>query len=130
LAWDTILVSASCGDPACLVEVAGARDGTDGDDLWTFTADPSDGSVQVDAAELRAIPEEVVEQLDLLARSLLDEADVEGMRLTATTWEPPPDGDRFDLSYRSGGEEGSCGLDVAIEPRQREIVDQRSVGDC
>lgn len=128
-AWDTILIGASCGE-TCAVEVAGARGGAAGDDLWTFTVDTSDGSVRTDSVELRALPEELVEQLDLMARALLDETDLEGMRLTAATWEPPPDGDRYQLSYRSGGEEGSCGLEVEIDPRQREVVDQRSVGDC
>jgi hypothetical protein len=128
--WDTILIGGSCGEAECLLEVSGARDGVDGDDLWTFTVDPAQGAVSLEGTELRAIPPEVVADLDRLARSLLDEADVAGMSLTTAAWEPPPDGDRYRMSYRSGGEEGSCGLDVVLGARQREIVDQRAVGDC
>jgi hypothetical protein len=128
--WDRILIGASCGDPACLVEVAGSRDGADADDVWTFSVDPLSGEVSVAADELRAIPRDLVEALDRRVRSLLEETDLAEMVLTAAVWQPPPDADRFELSYRSGGEEGSCGLDVVFDAALGEIVDRRAVGNC
>lgn len=128
--WDAILIGASCGASSCLIEVAGTREGAAGDDVWTFER-TSDGDVSVltDAVQLHAIPESVVADLDRLARSLLV-AEVEGMTLTAATWQPPPDAGEFGLSYRSGGEEGSCGVDLVLDAVRGEIADQVSVGSC
>ena len=127
--WDAIVIGGSCGG-SCLVEVAGTRDGTPGDDVWAFAVVPASEQVAIESAELRAIPDELVEELDELARSLVAPADLEDMRLTAATWHPPPDTDRFTLIYRSGGEEGSCGLDLLIDADAAEILDQSSSGAC
>ena len=128
--WDDIVIGGSCAADACLVEVSGSRAGSSGDDLWAFAVVPSSGAVTVESTELSAIDDETVDDLDALARSLLEPADLEGMRLTAATWQPPPDADRFALSYRSGGEEGSCGLELVVDIEASEIVDERSIGGC
>jgi hypothetical protein len=128
--WEAILIDASCGPSSCLIEVAGTREGAAGDDVWTFSrASDGEAAAVVDAVQLHAIPEHVVADLDRRARSLLG-PDAEGMTITAAAWQPPPDGHRFELSYRSGGEEGSCGLDVVLDTDRGEIADQRSVGSC
>ncbi len=128
--WDVILIGASCGDPSCVVEVAGSRDGAAGEDLWTFSVDPASGTVSVAGSVLGAIPEATVRELDMRARALLDRTELEGMSLAAAKWQPPPAAGRFELGYRSGGEEGSCGLDIILDPDAGEVVDQRPVGDC
>lgn len=128
--WDTLVVDASCGDRSCAVDVAGSRSGVDGEDLWTFAVMPSSGSVSVERTALRAVPPDLVTELEDLARSLVDPADLEGMTLSAVLWEPPPTTDRYTLTYRSGGEEGSCGLELVVDPRAGEVVDRRSVGAC
>jgi len=128
--WDAILIDASCGESSCLIEVAGTREGAAGDDVWTFTrTSTGEAMVVVDAVQLHAIPDNVVADLDRRARSLL-EADVDGMTLTAAAWRPPPNTDDFELSYRSGGEEGSCGVDLVLDTGRGEIADQRSIGSC
>jgi hypothetical protein len=129
-AWDSIVAGGSCGESSCQLEVAGARSGTAGDDVWTFGVVPSTTTVTVESTELRAIPESLVEALDDLVRSLVAAADLEGMLITAATWQPPPAADRYTVAYRSGGEEGSCGLEVVVEPRSEQIVDRRSIGSC
>jgi hypothetical protein len=128
--WDVILIGASCGEPSCVVEVAGSRDGAAGEDLWTFGVDRASGAVSIADAVLGAIPEGSIRELDMRARALLDETELEGLSLAAATWQPPPAAGRFELSYRSGGEEGSCGLDVVLDADAGAIVDQRPVGDC
>ena len=127
--WDAILIGASCG-ASCLIEVAGTREGAAGDDVWTFEQ-TSTGAAELlaDGVQLHAIPENVVADLDRRARSLLG-ADVEGMTLTSATWQLPPHADEFALSYRSGGEEGSCGLDLVLDAARGEIADRVLVGSC
>jgi hypothetical protein len=129
-AWNEIVIGGTCAADSCLVEVSGSRDGADADDVWVFAVVPAGGDVAVESTALGAIPTSSVEGLDELARSLLDGAALDGMLLTATTWVPPPGGDEFTLSYRSGGEEGSCGADVVIDAVRRELVDERRIGDC
>lgn len=128
--WDDVVVDASCGEATCQVDVAGTRAGADGEDLWTFTVTPADETVTVETAALRAVPPAAVESLDGLVRGLLDPAELDGMALTSAAWEPPPGEGRFTLAYRSGGEEGSCGLDLVVDPAAGEIVDRRTVGTC
>ena len=52
------------------------------------------------------------------------------MVLSSLAWLPPPGADRFAMSYRSGGEEGSCGVDLVIDADEASIVDEISIGDC
>ncbi len=128
--WDELVIGGSCAADSCLVEVAGSVAGTAGDDLWTFAVDPGSGEVTIETAELGAIPTATVEDLDELARSLVGAAELDGMLLTTATWQPPPTADHYTLSYRSGGEEGSCGLELDIDTAAEEIVDQRPIGGC
>lgn len=128
--WDTIVIGGTCAADSCLVEVAGSRAAADADDVWVFTVEPADEAVAVESTDLGAIPAPTVADLDRLARSLIDGAALEGMIQTATTWEPPPDSGHYTLSYRSGGEEGSCGAEIVIDAARGELVDERSIGDC
>jgi hypothetical protein len=129
--WDPILISASCGE-TCLVEVAGSRPGAAGDDLWTFEVDPSTGQVGVlvDAVVLNAIPETLLGDLDRQTRSIVDAGDLEGLALASAAWMPPPDAGVFALSYRSGDEEGSCGVDLVLDTGRAEVTDVRRSGTC
>jgi len=115
LPWTTIAASGSCGTDSCALELAGTRPDSHGDDVWSFDVRPADGTVAVTTAELRGVPNELLPAIDALARSLLPEAALEGLLLTSARWLPPPDGGQFALSYRGGGEEGSCGLDLTLD---------------
>jgi hypothetical protein len=126
--WDTIVAEGTCGE-ACTLEVAGTRDGTDSEDLWIFTIDPSSGAVNVMAAEARAIPEVVAAELDEIVRALDPAGRLDGMALTSVAWQPPPDEGRFALSYRSGGEEGSCSAELLIDARDGRVLDE-SFSEC
>jgi hypothetical protein len=128
--WDTMVIGATCGSDTCTVDVSGSRDGIDGDDVWTFSVEPSTGEVTVGATDLRALPADVVTGLDVLARSLVDDAPLGAMALASASWLPPADANRFALSYRTGGEEGSCGVDLVIDTADEAIVDEQTIGDC
>jgi hypothetical protein len=128
--WGAFLIGASCGPDSCLVEVVGSRDDAEDDDAWTFGVDPDTGAVSVGATDLRALPANIVADLDRLARSLVDDAPIGSMVLANVAWLPPAEVDRFAMSYRTGGEEGSCGVDVVIDVDERLVVEQHTLGDC
>ena len=115
LPWTTMAASGSCGTDSCTLELAGTRPDSHGEDVWIFDVRPAEGTVAVTTAELRGLPNELVPALDVLARSLLPAAPLEGLLLTSARWLPPPDGGQFALSYRGDGEEGSCGLDLTLD---------------
>lgn len=125
--WDTIVAEGTCG-ASCALEVAGTRDGAAGEDLWVFIVDPSSGAVELTAAEARAIPDETVADLDEIVRALDPAGRLDGMALTSVAWQPPPNEGRFALSYRSGGEEGSCSAEVLIDARDGRVLDESFEG--
>lgn len=115
LPWTTMAASGSCGPDSCSLELAGTRPNSLGDDVWIFDVRPADGTVAVATTELRGLPNELLPAIDVLARSLLPAAPLDGLLLTSVRWLPPPNGEHFVLSYRGGGEEGSCGLDLTLD---------------
>lgn len=110
--WDRMLVGGSCA-ATCVVEVAGSRDGIEGEDLWTFAVDPAADRVAVTTTSLRALPDALVAQLDGIARAAASQP-LDELQLTTAAWVPPPDTEAFVLSYRSGGEEGSCSAEMIV----------------
>jgi hypothetical protein len=113
--WTTTAVGGSCGPETCTLEIAGVRADLAGDDLWVFAVSPATGSVELVAAELRALPAELPIAIDALVHSLDTDGSLAGTLLASVKWLPPPDDGRFLASYRSGGEEGSCGVDVTLD---------------
>lgn len=119
--WTTMAASGSCGPETCTLELAGAGPGSQGDDLWIFAVDPTNETVEVTTAELRALPNELLPSLDTLARSLLAD-ELNGLLLTNARWLPPPDEGLFELAYRGDGEEGSCMIDLTLDAAAVAIV--------
>ena len=126
--WTTTSASGSCGPEVCTLEIAGVRDGMTGDDLWVFAVTPATGAVEVVSAELRSLPAKVPDAVDELVRSLDANESLAGMLLTSLKWLPPPDEWGFVASYRSGGEEGSCGVDVTLDAVHAVIVSEQRLG--
>jgi len=127
--WTTMAIGGSCGTQTCSLEVAGTRPDSLGEDLWAFEIVPGTGSVTVASADLSALPTEIVDPLDDLARMLFRPGRLDGLVLASVRWLPPPSGGQFVLSYRSGGEEGSCGADVTVDAVMPEIVEDIPI-DC
>ena len=126
--WSTQSVGGSCGPVTCTLEVAGAGPDAQGDDVWVFAITPGTGEVRLVTAELGSVPPEIVAELDTLARSLDEGGSLGSMLLASASWLPPPDEGRFDLSYRSGGEEGSCSIDLRLDAVHAEVVSSSSSG--
>ena len=125
--WTTMAAGGSCGPESCTLDVAGSRAGLSGEDLWVFAVAPATGSVQVVSSEVRSLPEEMLVRLDELARSIAQEGSLDGMVLASVRWLPPPEADRFVLSYRSGGEEGSCRIDHTLDAVSATIISEQVV---
>lgn len=120
--WSSVSAGGSCGPDTCTLEIAGAEDGAQGDDLWVFDITPATGAVRLETTDLRSLSPDLVGYIGELTRSLVPVAELDGLILTNVGWLPPPDGGQFVVSYRSGGEEGSCGVDVTIDATVPEIV--------
>jgi hypothetical protein len=127
--WNAVSAGGSCGPATCTLEIAGAGEGAQADDLWVFEVAPATGAVQIQTTDLRSLPTHLAASLDQLTRSLVPVAELDGLILTNVRWLPPPDEGQFVVSYRSGGEEGSCGVDVTVDAAVPEIVSGSS-SDC
>lgn len=123
--WDTMTVGGACGPQQCSLEVQGSRDGAEGADAWAFNVDPVSGSVDVVEHTLAALPLELVEDLDRLAR---EQEALDGLVLASARWLGPEGPERFVLSYRGGNEEESCSVDVTVDADGRRIVDVARAG--
>jgi len=126
--WETISLGASCGPGACSLDLAGAPAGEQGTDLYSFTVDPASGEVQLEATDLHGHPSALQELLDAAARAAIGAERLEGMALVGSRWLPPPQTDRYWLAYRSGGEEGSPGLDVLLDASSGEVLEALETG--
>ena len=127
--WSTTAAGGSCGSTSCTLEIAGSRADYPGDDLWVFEIDPSAGDVNLVSAELRSLPDDLVADLDDLARSAVDGDLLDGLELTTAKWLPPPQEGSFALSYRAGTEEGSCAVELTVDARAGTITDEETE-DC
>lgn len=128
--WETMGVGGFCGPSTCTLDLSGAHLGRAGEDLWTVEVDLATGEVTPVVTDVRSLPWDLVDDLDRLARSLDDEGDLGPMALASARWLPPPaEPGQFVLSYRSGGEEGSCAQEILIDADDGEIV-ERSASGC
>jgi hypothetical protein len=127
--WTLISAGGSCGPTTCMLEISGASERAQGEDLWVFEVMPATGAVRPQTTDLRSMPADLVGRLDQLTRSLVAPAMLDGLLLTNVRWLPPPDDGQFVLSYRSGGEEGSCGVDVTVDAFADDVVSGDS-SDC
>ncbi|MEO5985483.1 MAG: hypothetical protein ABIW50_08700 [Candidatus Limnocylindria bacterium] len=119
--WSTIAVGGSCGPEVCSLEVAGSPEGGVGEDLYVFAIRRDGPEVDMLTTTLGGLSPELVAALDEAARSTWA-GDLVGMVLTSARWSPPPDDAVFALSYRSGGEEGSPGVDLLLDGRRGTVT--------
>ena len=127
--WDSVSVGGFCGVSTCTLDVAGSRDDRTGEDLWTLEIARASGAVEVLVADVRSLPPGLVADLDRLVRALVTELDGDGLVLTNARWLPPPStGGTFVLSYRSGGEEGSCAREITVNASDGEVVEEKASG--
>lgn len=127
--WDTLAIGGFCGSATCTLDLAGTHLGRAGEDLWTVEIDLGSGRVEPIVAEVRSLPGELVDALDRQARSLDEDGELGPMELSTARWLPPPaEAGRFVLSYRSGGEEGSCSREILLDADEGRIVERSATG--
>jgi len=127
--WTTMSVGGSCGPVRCTLDVAGSRSGSPGEDLYAFEIIPAAGEVAPLSADLRSLPPDVAAILDRLAREAEAAIGRDGLALASARWLPPPDHETFELSYRSGNEEGFCELELSLNVESG-AVERRSANGC
>lgn len=126
--WERISAGGSCAADRCVLEVAGAHDGADGEDLWVFEVVPSGAEVRVDSVTLRSLPASLANEIDAAVRDAHPAPDERGLVLTAVRWGPPPaDAALFELSYRTGNETG-CALELVFDASAGEVVEESADG--
>lgn len=127
--WTTMSIGGSCGPVRCTLDVAGSRSGSLGEDLYAFEIIPAGGEVAPLSTDLRSLPPDVAAILDGLAREAEAGIGRDGLMLASARWLPPPDQESFELSYRSGNEEGFCELELTLNVASG-AVEQRSANGC
>ena len=124
--WEIVSVGGACGPSECTVELAGSPNGGAGVDLYTFAIDPAAGTVSSESNDLHGYPAALGAALDEMARDAAGD-DLGELTLVSARWLPPPDTGRYWLAYRTGGEEGSFGIDLLLDSASGEIVEQVEV---
>jgi hypothetical protein len=125
--WQTWAVGGACGPDTCSLDVAGTPAGGAGTDLYSFSIGLDREAVTLVATDLHGYPAALEAELDAAARGVLAATDLEGLRLVAARWLPPPETDRYWLAYRTGGEEGSPRLDVLLDLASGEVLEVSEV---
>ncbi len=126
--WTTMSIGGSCGPVRCTLDVGGTRSGSLGEDLWILEVIPASGEVAVLDADLRSMPAEAARVLDRLARAADARIDRDDLLLVSARWLPPPADGTFELSYRSGNEEGSCVLELTVDVGSGEVDVEQATG--
>jgi hypothetical protein len=120
--WPELVIGGACGPSSCSLEVAGAPQGA-GTDLYSIELQ-RDGTLAGVSSDLHGYPPALDSDLQGIvedqARDLVDD-----MAFTSARWLPPPDGGRYWVAYRSGGEEGSPGLDLLVDLARGTVLDHR-----
>jgi hypothetical protein len=121
--WPTASASGSCGPQECTLDLSGTPQGAAGEDLYTFSITPSDGTITLLVADLHGYPAALDPALDALARGDLAAERLAGLTLAGARWLPPPRDGQFVLSYRSEGEEEIPALDVTLDLASGRVLD-------
>jgi hypothetical protein len=126
--WARLTATGSCGSTSCTLEVIGSAEDSAGADTYSFSVTTADWQVHLVATDLHGYPPEIETALDQAARAALTSSELEGMALVGARWLPPPETGQYWLSYRSGGEEGSPGLDVLLDAVHGVVIESRQPG--
>ncbi|HEX6128804.1 MAG TPA: hypothetical protein VF071_07280 [Candidatus Limnocylindria bacterium] len=126
--WESLSVGAACGPDACSLDLAGTPAGGAGTDLYSFAIDTASGAVELLSTDLHGYPADLEEELDAATRAVMDPDELDGLALVGARWLAPPDTGRYWLAYRSGGEEGSPGIDVLLDLTSGEVLEVADPG--
>jgi hypothetical protein len=125
-AWPQLIIGGACGDSTCSLEVSGAPAEAAGADLYVLTIDPASAAVAAEGTDLHGYPAWVEADLRSAALAAAPDA-IEGLTFVSARWLPPPDAGQYWLSYRSGGEEGSPGVDLRLDLASGTLLEERPI---
>jgi hypothetical protein len=120
--WPELVIGGSCGGSSCSLEVAGTSPDAAGADLYVLSVDPTSATVSVESTDLHGYPAQLEGQLKAIATAVAPDA-IRDLRFASAQWMPTAAG-HYLLAYRSGGEEGSPGVDLLIDAPSRTLLDQ------
>lgn len=123
--WPQLVVGGSCGPASCSLEVAGTPANAAGADLYVLSVDPDSAAVTVESSDLHGYPAQLDAQLQAIAQEVAPDA-IAGLHFASAQW-LPANASQYLLAYRSGGEEGSPGVDLLIDAASRTLLEQDSV---
>ncbi len=122
-------IDATCGPKRCEVSVGGAPSFLPPDtreDSWCFVADLVTRRLTPAASdgrhELQGYPTGLDPELDMLARTLVEPSELDGLVYKGAIWWPPPRFGEFTLRYETGLEDGSRRVSVTLNLPQRLLV--------
>ncbi len=124
--WTTIVAGGSCGPETCTLEMSGAPPDAVAEDLWVFEVTLATRQVAVGSTNLRGIDAQTLQLADEIVRTSAENPGTETL-LGSARWLPPPDDHLLVLSYRTGAETGTCGLDVTVDRQTESVVDAVTV---
>ena len=123
--WPLLVIGGSCGPADCSLEVAGTPSNAAGSDLYVLSVDPGSAAVAVESSDLHGYPAQLDAQLQAIAQEVAADA-IAGLRFASAQW-LPANASQYLLAYRSGGEEGSPGVDLLIDAASRTLLEQDPV---
>lgn len=120
--WMHLSIGGACGPSRCSLDVAGSREDTPGADLYSFSVEVASGAVTLATSDLHAYPSRLDARLERAGKAAAGDK-LDALGYIGARWLPPPDAGRYWLAYRSGGEEGTPGLDVLLDLATGEVIE-------
>ena len=124
--YPTLVVGGSCGPSSCTLEVSGHPAGAAGADLYVFAVTRLAGAVSLTTSDLHGYPSGLDASIQEVARNGVAADDIGSLAYAAASWQLPPRSGWFWAAFRSGGEEGSPGLDVLVDLPARSVMETRA----
>jgi hypothetical protein len=124
--YPSLVIGGSCGATSCTVEVSGQPLGAAGADLFNLSVAQPGGAVTLAATDLHGYPSGLDARIEAVARAGVDADRLAGLVYRAASWQLPPRSGWFWAAFRSGGEEGSPGLDVLVDLPAHAVIETRA----
>ena len=124
--YPSLVIGGSCGATSCTLEVSGQPIGGAGADLFVFSVTQPAGAVTLTTTDLHGYPSGLDAQIEAVVRGGTDADRLAGLAYRAASWQLPPRNGWFWAAFRSGGEEGSPGLDVLVDLPARSVMETRA----
>ena len=124
--YPTLVVGGSCGPSSCTLEVSGQPADAAGADVYVFAVARPSGAVSLTTSDLHGYPSGLDPTIERVARDGVPAGAIGTLAYASASWQLPPRSGWFLAAFRSGGEEGSPGLDVLVDLPARTVVSTSS----